>query len=170
MRSAITREMLRQELTRKESAMFRNVLVAVDGSADAEEALTQAIDLAESEHARLTLIASVRELPRAAYLGLNGEAFAVVEADARSAAEAVLKRASERLPDELPVTTILTDEPIRPALIEQIKRGQHDLVAIGSRGRKAVRAALLGSVSHYVLHRSPIPVLIVHATERANNA
>jgi hypothetical protein len=64
----------------------------------------------------------------------------------------------------------LTDEPIRPALIEQIKRGGHDLIAMGSRGRGAIRAALLGSVSHYVLHHTPIPVLIVHATERANNA
>jgi len=150
--------------------MFRSVLVAVDGSADAEEALTQAIDLADSEHARLTLIAGVPGLPPAAYVGLSGPAFAVMQADARSSAEAVLRRARDRVPDDLPVTTILTDEPIRPALIEQIKRGGHDLIAMGSRGRGAMRAALLGSVSHYVLHRSSIPVLIVHAAERANNA
>ena len=67
------------------------------------------------------------------------------------------------MPADLPVTTILTEQPIRIALICQIKEGHHDLVVIGSRGRGAVRAALLGSASHYVLHHSRVPVLIVHA-------
>jgi nucleotide-binding universal stress UspA family protein len=150
--------------------MFRSVLVAVDGSADAEEALTQAIDLADSEHAHLTLIAGVPGLPRAAYVGLSAPAFPLMQANARSSAEAVFRRARERAPEDLPVTTILTDEPIRPALIEQIKRGGHDLIAMGSRGRGAIRAALLGSVSHYILHHTSIPVLIVHANGRENDA
>jgi nucleotide-binding universal stress UspA family protein len=170
MRSPTARETLKQEPTREESAMFRNILVAVDGSAHADEALAQAIDLAESEHARLTLIAGVPGPPPAAYVGLMAPAFAVMQADGRSSAQAVLTRARERVPDELPVTTILTDEPIRPALIEQIERGGHDLIAMGSRGGGAIRAALLGSVSHYVLNHSPVPVLIVHATGGANNA
>jgi nucleotide-binding universal stress UspA family protein len=142
--------------------MFHNILVAVDGSPYADEALTQAIDLAESEHTRLTLITGVQKLPSAAYIGLAGLPLAQIDADARAWAEGVLRRARDRVPNDIPVTTILTDHPIRAAVIEQIKRGRHDLIVMGSRGRGAVRATLLGSVSHYVLNHSPIPVLIVH--------
>lgn len=80
-----------------------------------------------------------------------------IDADARSQAEVVLRSACDRVPDDIPVTTILTDQPIHAALIEQIRQGKHDLIAIGSRGRGAVRATLLGSVSHYVLNHSPSP-------------
>ena len=44
--------------------MFRSILVAVDGSPDADEALAQAIDLAESEHTRLTLMTARAQIPR----------------------------------------------------------------------------------------------------------
>jgi len=142
--------------------MFRNILVAIDGSAEAERALTHAIDLAESEHTRLTLITGVRQLPPVASIGPVGMPWAELEADALASAHDVLRRARERIPDDLPVTTVLTEEPIRPALIEQIRHGGHDLVVMGSRGRGALRAGLLGSVSHYMLNHSPIPVLIVH--------
>jgi len=142
--------------------MFHNILVAVDGSPDAELALTEAIDLAESERTHLTLITAVSQLPATAYLAAGEELGKVVE-DAHAAAETILRRARERVPDDLSVTAVLTDEPIRAALIDQIARGEHDLVVMGSRGRGAIRSALLGSTSHCVLHHSPIPVLIVHA-------
>jgi nucleotide-binding universal stress UspA family protein len=142
--------------------MFHNILVAVDGSPDAEQALTEAIDLAEGEHTPLTLITAVTQLPATAYM-TAGEALRRLVEDAHADAEAILRRARERVPDDLPVTAVLTEQPIRAALIDQIAKGEHDLVVMGSRGRGAVRAALLGSVSHYVLHHSPVPVLIVHA-------
>ena len=144
--------------------MFRNILVAVDGSPDAAEALRDAIDLAKSEHTRLTLVTAVPQIPATGLLvpgALTDDAIA----GTRACAEAILRRALDQVPDDLPVGTVLTDQPIRPALIRQIKDGHHDLVVMGSRGRGAIRSALLGSVSHYVLHHSPVPVLIVHAEQ-----
>jgi nucleotide-binding universal stress UspA family protein len=140
--------------------MFHSILVAVDGSKDADDALAQAIDMAESEHTRLTLITAIPEVPMAATIAPGGGA--LIE-DPRPAAEATLRAARDRVPPDLPVTTILSEKPIRTALIRQIAEGNHDLVVMGSRGRGALRSALLGSVSHYVLHHSPVPVLIVHS-------
>jgi nucleotide-binding universal stress UspA family protein len=142
--------------------MFHNILVAVDGSPDAEQALIEAIDLAEGGHMPMTLITAVAQVPVTAYVTAGEEVGRLVE-DAYANAEAILRRARERVPDDLPVTAVLTEQPIRAALIDRIAKGEHDLVVMGSRGRGAVRAALLGSVSHYVLHHSPVPVLIVHA-------
>jgi nucleotide-binding universal stress UspA family protein len=142
--------------------MFHNILVAVDGSPDAELALTEAIDLAESERTRLTLFTAVSQLPATAYLAAGEELGKVVE-DAHADAEAILRHARERVPADLSVTTVLSERPIRAALMSQIADGVYDLVVVGSRGRGAIRAALLGSTSHHVLHHSPVPVLIVHA-------
>jgi nucleotide-binding universal stress UspA family protein len=146
--------------------MFHNILVAVDGSRDADQALTHAIDLAESEHTRLTLMTATADVPGPAYL-IPGAPVGTLIADARAAADAILRQARQRVPDDLPVSTVLTDQPIRTALIRQIADGNHDLVVMGTRGRGKVRAALFGSASRYVLHHSPVPVLIVHAERPA---
>jgi nucleotide-binding universal stress UspA family protein len=148
---------------RKERIMFRNILVAVDGSTHADQALTQAIDLAQTQHARLTLMTAVVGPPAIAYLGAVGEAVGTLSQDVEAAAQAVLQRARDRVPSDVSVTTVLTHEPIATALIRQAIDGHHDLVVMGSRGRGPVRSALLGSASHHVLHHCPLPILIVHA-------
>jgi nucleotide-binding universal stress UspA family protein len=148
--------------------MFRNILVAIDGSPDADQALTQAIDLAESERARLTIFSAVVTPPAAAYIGGGGDVAATLARSAEAETEAMLQAAVQRVPPTVSVGIVQSSEPVRPALVHQIKNGHHDLVAMGSRGRGALRSVLLGSVSHYVLHHSPVPVLIVHADpERA---
>ena len=146
--------------------MFQSILVAVDGSPDADQALTQAIDLAEAEHARLTLFSAVVRPPAAAYIGASGAVAATLAREAEDGTQTILRTAVDRVPEHVSVTTVLSNEPVRQALIAQIETGYHDLVVMGSRGLGALRSVLLGSVSQYVLHHSPVPVLIVHA-ERA---
>ena len=143
--------------------MFHNILVAVDGSPDADKAVRQGIDLAASEHARLTLFSAVATPSIPVYIGMTGDVTADLMHEAEAEAETILRTAIQRVPDGVSVSTVLSREPVRPALIDQITSGRHDLLVMGSRGRGAVRSVLLGSVSHYVLHHSPIPVLIIHA-------
>lgn len=145
--------------------MFRNILVAVDGSRHAARALDEAIDIALAGNGRLTILSAVPHPP--AWSSSPGAAMAAVSLadELEREASTVLNHAIDRVPDALPVTKILTHEAIRTALTEQLESGRHDLLVMGSRGRGAIRSSLLGSVSHYALHHSRIPVLIVHTDE-----
>jgi nucleotide-binding universal stress UspA family protein len=143
--------------------MFQNILVSVDGSPDAERALSEAIDLARVTNGRLTILTAIVHPPSWAYSGINAGAAQQVAVELEQEAKDVLRRAEESVPREVPVTTVLTRDPIRQALLKRIDEGGHDLVVMGSRGRGAVASTVLGSVSHHMLHHSPVPVLIVHA-------
>jgi nucleotide-binding universal stress UspA family protein len=146
--------------------MFRNILVAIDGSKDADEALGHAIDLAECANARLTIFSAVPSPPAYAYSTPGAAALADLADEARAETEQVVNAARDRVPQAIGTTTVIKSEPPKVALLAQIKEGEHDLVVMGSRGRGAVRSALLGSVSHHVLHHSGVPVLICHSQDR----
>ena len=140
--------------------MFRNILVCVDGSRQADGALRQAIDLAESENSRLTLLTAVSRPPSWANTPMSAGIEPIAPA-LQHEAEMTLRAAVDRVPPSIPVTTILSEDPIREALIGRIRSGEYDLVVMGTRGRGALSAAVLGSVSHYALNHSDVPVLIV---------
>src|SRR5690242_4833879 len=130
---------------------YRNMLVLLDGSAHAREALTEAIDLAEAAAGRLTLLASVARVPAIAYARPVGLSPTTLDDEAEAYAEQVLREARDRVPADIPVTTQLSREPIRKAVIDELAHGNHDLVVMGSRGHGAVASAMLGSVSQFVV-------------------
>lgn len=50
-------------------------------------------------------------------------------------------------------------------IIDIAERHRCDMIVMGARGTSALRSALLGSVSHEVLHAARVPVVIVKADE-----
>lgn len=141
--------------------MFRSILVAVDGSPAATTALTQAIDLARAEGARLTLIC-VASLPRwqlatAPYAPLPGDD--ELERQARE----TLERAEALVPEDVPVSTAVRRGSISEEILKRVETGEHDLVVMGSRGLGRAGSLVLGSVSRAVLAGSRVPVLIARA-------
>ncbi len=101
--------------------------------------------------------------PPYAYMTPGAGALGDLPEQARAETEQIVRDAVERVPEDVSVTSVVVQEPPKSSLLEQVAAGRHDLVVMGSRGRGAVRSALLGSVSHHVLHHSDVPVLIVHA-------
>jgi nucleotide-binding universal stress UspA family protein len=145
--------------------MFRNILVAVDGSVHAERALSEAIDIAEASNGRITILTAVQRPPAWVSTPATAAASAPLAIELETEAAEVLNNAVERIPESIPVTKIFTHEPVRTALMKRIETGNDDLLVMGSRGRGAISSSLLGSVSHYALNHARIPVLIVHAED-----
>jgi nucleotide-binding universal stress UspA family protein len=141
--------------------MFRNILVAVDGTVSSDRAVAEAIDIAGTS-ARLTFITAINRPPGWASTPatLAGVQSLAVELE-REAMEA-MDHAAELVPPSVPLTKLLTREPIRSALVHRLASGEYDLLVMGSRGRGALSSTLLGSVSHFALNHSPVPVLVVH--------
>src|ERR1700687_224014 len=120
--------------------MFRNILVAVDGSPHAEHALTEAIDIAISSRGRLTILTSIPRPPAWASTPATVAACEPLAAELERESHQILHTAVARVRQSVPLTKILTHEPIRAALMHRIETSTDDLLVMGSRGRGALSA------------------------------
>ena len=134
--------------------MFGSLLVPIDGSDHAARALGEAVDLARSTNATLT-VTSGPDITPWVLGGVSGYADAVdIQALGRDAEQeyvAMLDVTIDALPPDLPVTKVLSHGRAADTIVEQGRRGPQDLVVMGSRGRGEARSLTLGSVSHQVL-------------------
>jgi nucleotide-binding universal stress UspA family protein len=130
------------------------ILLATDGSKDAELAASTAIELANKTGSELHVVHIV-DLVSSVVLD---------EADARELLDALVKRledagsvsAQAHLSEGVPAAEIV-------ALGEDIDAG---LIVVGSRGLGGVRRALMGSVSDTVTRHAHCAVLVVRREER----
>lgn len=138
--------------------MFRNLLVAVDGSEPARRAVAAAADYASHAGAKLTLVHVLTRtgrhlVPEELKGFVELERLRVTEHEILvSADREILARAEQqaRAAGASDIATLLeSGDPI--ALIAEIVRGEGiDLIVMGRRGLGSLGGLLLGSVSHRV--------------------
>jgi nucleotide-binding universal stress UspA family protein len=137
---------------------FTNILVAVDGSADAAKALDCALALAELLDARVVALAVEGRLP--AYAASLGE----VE-EVRREKDAFFERVLQDAVDQASARGVaLETARVLGHAAEVISRYArahgHDLVVVGHRGH-FLGDYLLGSTADRVAHHASCPVMIV---------
>lgn len=138
------------------------VVVGVDGSPAAGEAVRFAADVAERAGARLELVVAWRR-PEL-LLGYGGVYDSAVTEEAQKAAQEIADEAGDDLrelrPDLETRVRVVHDAPAHALTAASEQAG---LVVVGARGRGTVTGLFLGSVSHAVIHRSACPVAVVRS-------
>ena len=134
------------------------MLVPLDGSALAEQALGPALDLARLMEARCTLLWVVESDNAPPASAPGGDALA--EGAAVTEAEAYLRHVARQLQDEgfSVQTRVVVARHAADAIVEQA-RGS-GLIALATHGRGGVRRLLLGSVADAVIRGGSAPVLV----------
>jgi nucleotide-binding universal stress UspA family protein len=153
--------------------VFTKILVAYDRSSHARAALAQAVDIARTQQATLTVLTSystVLAWSGVTVPGLTQTIYDELMEAVRAEGQAAIDEAVKQLPDGMTAGTRLVDAPAAEAILGEASQGGHDLIVLGSRGRGDVGSMLLGSVSHRVLHSSHLPVLVVTARADAQPA
>lgn len=151
--------------------MYQRVVVPLDGSPFAEEALPHATQLANLLTAPLHLVRVVDLSHVQGYgpFGMAIESFSLEElgAEEHESARAYLAQQERDLAGHgATVTTELRQGMVARELLAIIT--QEDVVVMASHGRSGVTRWFLGSVAEDLVRRSPVPVLLIPARATAH--
>lgn len=150
---------------------FHRLLVAIDGSVNADQALSAAVSASRHQHASVTLLAVSPDVQNDAARWAVGGVVNPVELQqgADDYAERVLKDACARLPGDVPVRTLFRRGKAGPEIVRASEEEPYDAILVGARGLGRV-GALVGSVSEYVLHHAKCAVVVAHAPREESAA
>lgn len=139
------------------SSFPTKILLATDGSKEAERASTSAINLVKSHHAELHVVFVEPALPMIDQFADPGPER--TQPESRQLLDEQVKHIEE-------VGGAVAEAHLRlgrPAdqIIRVGEEIEADLIVLGSRGRGGVRRALMGSVADAVVRHAHCPVLVV---------
>ncbi len=142
------------------SPRAEDVVVGVDDSAEARDALQTAFELAQARHAPVVAVHGWSPKSGEQVGGRLPPTGEVV--DRRAAAEQMVEAAVEPLRKRFPEVEVTIEAvPVHPARLLVDASSHAAVVVVGSRGRGAFAGLLLGSVSQSVLNHAGCPVVVV---------
>ena len=137
---------------------MKTILVATDGSDPSEQALDVAIDLARDTGAALHVL-SVHPLRP---VGRGGAGPAITEVEKPEGAQHIAEAAAVRARSAgVEVTAHAGQGDVVDTIADAATKLGADLLVVGSRGHGSLSGAVLGSVSHALVSRSPVPLTVV---------
>lgn len=149
--------------------MYAKILVPVDGSNTANQALDEAIKLAKTLNSTIEVLHVIDNSHLLYDTGIS--AAADVHGTVIDAGKTILEQAKLRVTSAgLHGETRMVDDLVAPgdiagSILKAARDSQAELVVIGSHGRTGFRKLVLGSVAEKVMHQCPLPVWIIRGKE-----
>lgn len=145
--------------------MYQRILIPIDGSTCSQLALQHGLDLAQVIGAEVTLLHVLENPLTPALMGWMGPgpvaySYNLLQ-DVRQAAQAILAAAAQQAAHRaVTARTVLIEEDFPATVIVQQAQA-HDLVVMGTHGRRGIDRLFIGSITEGVLRQTHTPLLIV---------
>ena len=143
--------------------MYKKILLATDGSVDANKAVEHAVWIANNSNAELIVlhVLETSKIPVVERITLESALREVLTEEAKKVFSEVRKIINSC---SCNVEVVYRREWGNPAdkIIEAVEKENIDLVVMGTAGKHGLRRFWLGSVAENVVRYSPSPVLVVH--------
>jgi nucleotide-binding universal stress UspA family protein len=149
--------------------MFRNILVALDGSEVSQRALAEAVDQAKMWNAKLqaifiTATAVLNELSTDPTFGVNNayEMERILQKEGDEVLESSRKYCTEK---GISIITHMKYGDPGIEIISLCEKEKCDLIIVASHGKSDLDRFLLGSVSSFVVTHNKVMTLVVRGNE-----
>ncbi|KAB2338825.1 universal stress protein [Cytobacillus depressus] len=143
---------------------YKNILVAVDGSTEAEWALKKAIEIAKRDDAQITL---AHIIDTRTFSTVEAYDSTIVERGNMFARELMEKYKSEVMAAGVSKVEYVIDYGSPKMIIPKdlAKKQEVDLIICGATGMNAVERFLIGSVSENIVRHASCDVLVVRTSK-----
>jgi nucleotide-binding universal stress UspA family protein len=143
------------------------ILIATDGSEAAIEAARRSMDLLRP-HAHVAVVTVIPEYedPMEDAGGIEGPGITYKQADkdwnkSTAAGQSALDRTAAVLGPDVEVRLVPDDESTGAAVVKVAQEMHADVLVIGSSSKNWLSRHIGGSVSDYVAHHAPCPVMLI---------
>lgn len=142
------------------------IMVAADFSAESDNALEHALDIARHTDAEIVLVHACPVIEPDELLQPSQD-WARLMSDKLAANRALLEEMRVRVSGQgVRVSHMVIDDEPAQGIIEAAEQLGADLIAMGTRGRTGVERIMLGSVAERVIRNSPVNVLVARSGHR----
>ncbi len=146
--------------------MYDNIMVPLDGSRNANQALEEAIALAKQFGSKLSLVTVINNTNFYYGTGAAGMPPSMYD-DQKKIAEKIINEAKKTVESQGVTYDTATEIGSPKNIIAHIFPDQHDidLIVIGKSGVDALNRLLIGSTTAYVVRNATTRVLVVNAKD-----